>query len=504
MRLGIAAIAITATTMICGCDKSGSNSRIIPSPTVSVDSINTKYQGVWTAPGYAQSIVIGEHNVDIYQHTSSFCLHTEQSEDVSTADIESVVRETESNNQLEWYLSYGTASFSAPGIQFERRAALPLACKDNLISIVEDSENPLDVLELWEFYGQIIAEYYLDFDQKNIDWQQVYYNAGIELNGSSTASDLFLAMEETLVSLADTHNYIQSPQGWFAKTLTKPTLTERLVEEYAMDNGIPFPLPQELITESIASDIYNYVTTHQQYQWELVADYAQQSTDIKTAANGLIRWFEREEVGYLFLGGMLGYADAEQVEGIAYAEQTLEALNVALDSALHDLRNVNGLIIDVRTNDGGHDFVSLAIASRFMDSTTHVYSKQARDGSSRTPLQEVFLAPYNGLRYSGPITLLTSASTVSAAETFALIMSQFSNVTLIGEPSQGVFSDVMEWTLPNGFNIGLSNEFYFTPDGEWYEGQGVPVDITVPFYTLQQREVGIDLGIETAFMLLTE
>lgn len=504
MRLGIAALAITATTFISGCDNSGSKTRVIPTPPVSVDSINAKYQGVWTAPGYAHTMVVGKHRVDFYQHTSSYCLHTDELNDITTEDIENVVRETESNNQLEWYLSYGTASFSALGIQYERRAALPQTCEDNPISLIEDSESPLDTLELWDFYGQIFAEYYVDFGLKNIDWQQLYYDASIKLNTGSTADDLFLAMAQTLVPLADTHNYIQTPQGWFAKTLTKPTLSQRLVEEFAFKNDLPFPIPLEIVTETIASDLHNYVTANLQYQWRLVADYAQQSTDIKTAANDLIRWFEREDIGYLYLGGMLGYADAEQLEGIAYAEKTLDVLNAALDAALNDLRNVNGLIIDVRTNDGGHDYVSLAIASRFTEYETHVYSKQARNGNSRTPLQEVFLAPYNGLRYSGPITLLTSTSTISAAETFALIMSQFSNVTLIGEPSQGVFSDVMEWTLPNGFNIGLSNEFYLTPNGEWYEGQGVPVDVAVPFYTLQQREAEIDLGIETAFTLLTE
>jgi C-terminal processing protease CtpA/Prc len=111
---------------------------------------------------------------------------------------------------------------------------------------------------------------------------------------------------------------------------------------------------------------------------------------------------------------------------------------------------------------------------------------------------DINIAPRSEINYLGPIVVLISASTVSAAETFTMIMDEMPNVTLIGETTHGAFSNVLEWTLPNGFNIGMSNEFYLTPDGVWYEGTGIPVDIEVPFFTREQREQGVDLGIETA------
>lgn len=502
MRAKLPLAALTAALLLSGC--SGSDNIPRTSPPASSSAISADYQGIWRAPGYAMTMVVGTNSIDLYQHTSDYCLHTVEENDVTTEDLEGIVHKTDDENQLEWYLSYGTASFSAPGKHFERQTALPTACHSNLISLVDDSSPSLDSTDLWDFYGQIFAQHYLDFDAKNVDWQQVLNDAGAQLHTGSSPESLFEAMAQTLVPLADTHNYVQTQQGWSAKTLTKPTLIQLLVEEYALENGLPFPIPDHVLTAAKVNEINAFVTAHLQSQWELVADYAAQPSDIKAEANGLIRWFDNQGVGYLFIGGMTGYANAEELDGVAYAEQTLARLNAVLDQALTDLQHVNGLIVDVRTNDGGHDFVSLAIASRFTDSTRHVYSKQAREGQGRTPIREVYLTPHTGVQYTGPVVLLTSASTVSAAETFTLAMSQLPMVTLIGEPSHGAFSDVMEWTLPNGFSIGLSNEFYLSPQGEWYEGQGIPVDITVPFYTPEQRDAGIDLGIETAFAQLTQ
>jgi C-terminal processing protease CtpA/Prc len=115
----------------------------------------------------------------------------------------------------------------------------------------------------------------------------------------------------------------------------------------------------------------------------------------------------------------------------------------------------------------------------------------------------VILEPRGSQQYQGPIALLTSATTVSAAETFTLMMSSLPNVTLIGEATQGARSNKLDKLLPNGFEFSLSNEFYYDTSGNWYEGVGIPADIEVPFFTLKQRAGEQDLGLETAYSLLS-
>ena len=43
----------------------------------------------------------------------------------------------------------------------------------------------------------------------------------------------------------------------------------------------------------------------------------------------------------------------------------------------------------------------------------------------------------------------------------------------IGSNTEGIFSDVLEKRLPNGWNYGLSNEVYQSLDGNNYENIGV-------------------------------
>lgn len=495
-------IAIITITLISACGRSDNHN--VPSPISSSQLIAEQYQGIWQAPGYALSMNISEDGIQIYQNTSDYCLVLEEESDIDTQDIESFLQVSEIQGQLEWHAGFGTSAIQVPGLQFERVNAIPSSCQTNILSMKGDENYTFDPLEIWHLYEQIFSEYYVDFDNKGLNWSQISADAAFNLHSGSSEFDLLMAMADSLEPLADGHNFVASAEGLSAKFLTKPTLIARLVEEYAIDNGLPFPIPSELLSEDGIADLNLFITQHLENQWSLVSQYAPQEPSIKSASNGLIRWFKNDDIGYLNIAGMTGYADQTSLDETEYVSDSIDNLNAALNVVLQDFADINGLIIDVRTNDGGHDFISLAIANRFAATSTHAYSKQARDGNSRTPLLDVYLEPTDTPSFYGPVVLLTSSSTVSAAEVFTLSMSQLPNVTIAGEATHGALSNVMEWRLPNGFEVGLSNEFYLSPQGEWFETTGIPVDLNVPFYTPEQRELEIDLGIETAVVLLTQ
>ncbi|MFD1095581.1 S41 family peptidase [Salegentibacter chungangensis] len=72
--------------------------------------------------------------------------------------------------------------------------------------------------------------------------------------------------------------------------------------------------------------------------------------------------------------------------------------------------------------------------------------------------------------------MLISPFTASAAEIFALGTLQYSNFERIGSRSAGIFSEILWKKLPNGWEYSLSNEVYRDPDGQSYEGKGIPID----------------------------
>ena len=152
----------------------------------------------------------------------------------------------------------------------------------------------------------------------------------------------------------------------------------------------------------------------------------------------------------------------------------------ALDEALADLSGTSGLIIDVRANGGGWDAVSVALASRFTDEATLAWEKQSRNGldhDSFTDWKAQHLSPAQA--WSGPVVVLTSGATFSAAETFVLAMSALPDVTLLGEPTSGHLSDMADGSLSNGWDYTLSSDRYRSATRQLYEGVGIPVNVAV-------------------------
>ncbi len=196
--------------------------------------------------------------------------------------------------------------------------------------------------------------------------------------------------------------------------------------------------------------------------------------ETSSAGRGRVVWGRIERIGYLRISEMEGFTllHGEDADAQAAAE--------ALEEALRDLSDTDGLIVDIRANGGGWDTVSVALASRFADESILAWEEQARSGPDHddfTDWRAQHLSPKRA--YAGPVVLLTSGATFSAAETFALAMSELPDVTLLGEPTSGHLSDMSDGSLPNGWDYTLSGERYRSEDGSFYEAVGIPVDVSV-------------------------
>ena len=71
-----------------------------------------------------------------------------------------------------------------------------------------------------------------------------------------------------------------------------------------------------------------------------------------------------------------------------------------------------------------------------------------------TPGQPSIVRPGARLGFKGPVVELTGPLTISAGETLTqALMGRTPRVIRIGENTQGVFSDVLFRTLPNGWHF---------------------------------------------------
>jgi C-terminal processing protease CtpA/Prc len=105
--------------------------------------------------------------------------------------------------------------------------------------------------------------------------------------------------------------------------------------------------------------------------------------------------------------------------------------------------------------------------------------------------------------FRGPVVLLTSSDSVSAAETFTMaLLGREPHVVRGGANTQGVFSDVLGRRLPNGWTFGLPNEIHLTKDGRAFDGTGVPPDVEIPIFPAEDLASGRDSGLDKALELL--
>lgn len=492
----MAAIALTACGGGGGGGGGGSNAN---------SGIASQYQGTWIAPAYGSAFKVGADSLALYRFTENYCFIEDEFTDIDNDDIERAFR-INSDGDIEWYSQNGSADFGAPSMPFTAANDIPPACLDGLEPMIGDANYNDSAQYIFDVFREVFSQYFVDLEKVSAGWQSLADDLRYQLPDGSDDDALIAALNALLTPLADTHNSIELPDGQSLRSWTKPTLEQVLIIEALDLLGLSLPISTDDLTSEEINTINNYVSSEYEIIQAITLNYAAEDSDIQRSDNGLVTWFANQGIGYLHIAAMTGYGDPDlaDIDDLAGTESAIDNIDAILDQALTDLADVEAMIIDVRTNGGGNDYISLAIASRFTEQDVFAYSKQARLGNVRTDAIDVILSPRGDVRYSGPVYLLVSASTISAAETFTLAMSSMDHVTLVGEATHGAFSDVLDWELPNGLEIGLSNEFYLTPDGQWLEGQGVPVDVAAPIFSLEGRANFEDEAIETVLQLIQD
>jgi C-terminal processing protease CtpA/Prc len=180
----------------------------------------------------------------------------------------------------------------------------------------------------------------------------------------------------------------------------------------------------------------------------------------------------------------------------------VEQIGSAVDKALDTLGWPRAMVVDVRDNRGGSDRGVKAVADRFADCRRLYQTASIRSGprwDQFTAPVEWWLEPGGPRQFHGPVVLLVNRDTFSAGETFALAMRVLPHVTIVGEPTAGVFSDAADAALPNGWQLTYSIGVWRDAQGTLWEDRGVQPDITVTASAaglVDGRDEALDWAIE--------
>jgi carboxyl-terminal processing protease len=314
---------------------------------------------------------------------------------------------------------------------FDRLPSLPADCK-------KADPATATAAQTFDAFWAAMNEHYAFFDLHGVDW-----NARRALAPAPNASDadLAAAMLAAAEGLDDGHVHFGTDGNWHS-----PAKPPAWMVDYENLNR-PF--------------------------LSRTAQSASGATIARHAAAPIIFGMRPDGIGYIQIIEM----DIET----AFGEKLAPAAARAFDQVLSEISDAKSLIIDVRYNPGGSDSVAFGIASHFAETAVPVFSKSSRAGDGQGTAYDAVLEPFDTTPNDKPVILLTSNLTGSSAEIFTLAMKDLPQVTVMGEPTSGGLSDVLGFTLPNGWSLGLSNQTYIAADGNLYEGVGIPPDVPARF-----------------------
>ena len=225
----------------------------------------------------------------------------------------------------------------------------PSICKD--LTEAQIYSNTYIFETLWSTFN----DQYAFFEARNVDWKAIKEKYQAQFTDETPAFEFYLLLEQMVLELKDDHSDFEVPDEF----------DERWHQLNQKEDTIDY---RDLAKDKILS---NFVTDVQKYN------------------GGQVAWGNiNEELAYVQINGMNGLAEYQAANASEYWEIAEESDDHDADmiSGTHKLatRIVNeiqdkeALIIDLRFNPGGYDWIGLAFMSHFIDQPYDVFKKKRR------------------------------------------------------------------------------------------------------------------------------
>jgi carboxyl-terminal processing protease len=147
--------------------------------------------------------------------------------------------------------------------------------------------------------------------------------------------------------------------------------------------------------------------------------------------------------------------------------------SIDINHALTALKNAGAvaLLLDLRKNGGGLFDEGIAVASAFLPDGIVAMEEH------RGTLTALDVLP-NVQQFSGPMVVLVSGFTASAAEVVAGAL-QDNGVPLVGEKTFGKGTIQTIYTLRGGWGLRITTSSYYTRNGRAIDGRGLQPDVRI-------------------------
>ncbi|TQV86922.1 serine hydrolase [Aliikangiella coralliicola] len=465
----VGAVSLALAVIACG------NSSDKKTPlSITKDSV----QGIYIKTGYGEAYQIDKKKYSAYQYNQNGCIRTNTG---PREELFEDVSDLKSSLDLKT-ISYRNTKYSTLARNYlDKHNALPAACNAAFESPDMEPKTNFD------YFWHAMNDHYAFFAERNINWQSAYDTYAGQVSDDTSDEELLEIFSKMISPFNDAHLWVLDKEGNRAES-GHPSRIEQIASHIELIYNVS---SEEYLTQLINT------------QYQIFNHYIQPSTYQQaggTEESPAIHWgISKDNVGFIFFAETAGFSG----ENIEHVEKEVDASKAVFDRMMKQLANTDAIIIDNRFNLGGADDVAVAFASHFAKKKEKVLTKYARNKLGTSVKQSFELVPHS-TPYTNPVYLVNSELTTSAAEIFSLMLEQLSQVTVLGTASSGALSDILNFSLPNGWLVGLSNEVYENQRGEIFENKGIPADIGTPIYSSSAAALMRQESYDKALKLLNK
>ena len=278
----------------------------------------------------------------------------------------------------------------------------------------------------------VFKERYANSDLKEVDWQAIHHEYIHQINASTKDAEIFAVFQEILDDLDDKHCRI-----------------------YRFN---------QLYFSGFERDDMNY--------WDLLSfDYRVKTNDFSLEVvqeNYLRQSYEKSlqivqlteppfGIRHVFTTGWL--PDSIAYIHISEMSREREGAHKAISAFYNKYNSANGFVIDVRDNFGGWAIIADELAGKFIkDERVYAVSRlRETNGTFAYKDPEYWTVKPSCKKpiVNKPIAVLVNKNTASSAELFVLRMKTVAQVKVMGNTTAGIFGDMYNGQLPNGWHFGL-------------------------------------------------
>lgn len=376
-------------------------------------------------------------------------------------------------------------------------------------------------------------EYFVHFDNApELDWNKTYLAFLPKVMAAETTLDYYRVLMQLAPLLRDGHTNIYPPRELTERFYARPPIVTELVgdavlvvsvnstalagrlkvgDELVAIDGVPVKRHAEEKVAPFVSSSTPQDHALRTYSYQLLSGDAAQAVRLtlrdsagrqrdEIVARGQQDLNSHEKFGFRMLAGDVAYLSLDHFE----SDEGVKAFTKALPRIMR----AKGLVIDVRRNGGGSTVHGERIlehltrqaiprAMSFMRGPSIVAGHQARLVAWEPVPHFTPAHDRDGDVYEGPVVVLTSAATFSAAEDFVLAFNALGRGVTIGATTGGSTGKPMNIRLPGGGWGRICIKRDLLPDGGTFVGRGLKPDIEAG-PTVRSIRKGVDPVLERA------